>query len=323
MLTEEDIQKLQDLSIEQVAEALQISVRHHKAICPFHDDSRPSLTFSATRNRYRCFVCDAGGGTIDLVMHSQGWRFYESCIWLARRFGITLSIDMNYFQARALKPQPKPRTSSRECRHSESVDIRHLQSLVSQPVLSRDATHFLIEERRLCKDVVHQLGITSIDRPVPMTGNPNGSWFNAPSLLIPYRDTDGRLLSVQARYLGSDKSKPRFQFPKGNVCGIFNLPVLTTLGNGEPLFITEGVTDCMAMLSAGHKAIAIPSATLLKPKDVELLKGLNLHMFPDADEPGERLFFKIKELLPQITHHQLPSGIKDFGQLWASRNVKC
>ena len=156
-----------------------------------------------------------------------------------------------------------------------------------------------------------------------MTGNPNGSWFNAPSLLIPYRDTDGRLLSVQARYLGSDKSKPRFQFPKGNVCGIFNLPVLTTLGNGEPLFITEGVTDCMAMLSAGHKAIAIPSATLLKPKDVELLKGLNLHMFPDADEPGERLFFKIKELLPQITHHQLPSGIKDFGQLWASRNVKC
>ena len=68
MLSKLDIQKLQDLPIEQVAGALGLSVNHHKALCPFHDDKHPSLTFSVRKNRYRCFVCDAHGGAIDLVM---------------------------------------------------------------------------------------------------------------------------------------------------------------------------------------------------------------------------------------------------------------
>ena len=47
-------------------------------------------------------------------------------------------------------------------------------------------------------------------------------------------------------------------------------------------------------LSAGHKAIAIPSATLLKPEDKQLLTDIGrlyqveFHMFPDQDVPGER-----------------------------------
>ena len=94
---------------------------------------------------------------------------------------------------------------------------------------------------------------------------------------------------------------------------------------GEPLFITEGCSDCWAMLSAGHKAIAIPSATLLKEEDLLLLRNgpdgghrqpLNLHMFPDADAPGERLFLSLRDHLPQIVRHQLPAGCKDFGDYW-------
>ena len=90
----------------------------------------------------------------------------------------------------------------------------------------------------------------------------------------------------------------------------------------EPLYITEGCSDCWAMLSAGHKAIAIPSATLLKPKDVEQLSSLiaqlstPLHMFPDRDEPGERLFLQLQQVFPGIEHHQLPPGCKDFGEWW-------
>ena len=76
------------------------------------------------------------------------------------------------------------------------------------------------------------------------------------------------------------------------------------------------------MLSAGHKAIAIPSATLLQRKDVELLSTLNaklstkFHMFPDRDEPGERLFLQLKELLPNLEHHQLPLGCKDYSEYY-------
>ena len=63
-----EIQKLRDLPIEGVAQRLGLEVARHKALCPFHDDRHPSLSFSVRRNSYRCFVCGASGGTIDLVM---------------------------------------------------------------------------------------------------------------------------------------------------------------------------------------------------------------------------------------------------------------
>ena len=115
---------------------------------------------------------------------------------------------------------------------------------------------------------------------------------------------------------------PRFRFPYGSQCGIYNLQVLNLLTPGERLFITEGCSDCWAMLSAGHKAIAIPSATLLKPEDRDVLAnisetfGVEWHMFPDRDAPGERLFLQLKEFLPSLIHHQLPPGCKDFGEAY-------
>ena len=115
---------------------------------------------------------------------------------------------------------------------------------------------------------------------------------------------------------------PRFRFPYGSQCGIYNLQVLNLLTPGERLFITEGCSDCWAMLSAGHKAIAIPSATLLKPEDRDVLAyisetfGVEWHMFPDRDAPGERLFLQLKEILPSLIHHQLPLGCKDFGEAY-------
>ena len=91
---------------------------------------------------------------------------------------------------------------------------------------------------------------------------------------------------------------------------------------GERLFITEGCSDCWAMLSSGHKAIAIPSATLLKPEDKKWLAEMGeqlhteWHMFPDRDAPGESLFLQLKEILPQLVHHQLPPECKDFSEYY-------
>ena len=58
------------------------------------------------------------------------------------------------------------------------------------------------------------------------------------------------------------------------------------------------------MLSAGHKAIAIPSATLLKRKDAELLEALSQRL-------GTRL-----------VHYQLPKGNKDFSDYYVSTKRK-
>ena len=134
-------------------------------------------------------------------------------------------------------------------------------------------------------------------------------------------DTDSKV-SIGSKAGTDSEEAPRFRFPYGSQCGIYNLQVLNLLTQGERLFITEGCSDCWAMLSAGHKAIAIPYATLLKPEDRDVLAyigetfGVEWHMFPDRDAPGERLFLQLKEILPSLIHHQLPLGCKDFGEAY-------
>ena len=69
-----ELQRLRDLPIEGVAERLGLQVSRHKCLCPFHSDTHPSLSFCVRRNTFRCFVCGASGGTIDLVMRYLGGR---------------------------------------------------------------------------------------------------------------------------------------------------------------------------------------------------------------------------------------------------------
>ena len=322
MLSKFDIQKLQDLPIESVADALGLEVRRHKCLCPFHDDSHPSLTFSTSRNRYRCYVCDARGGSIDLVMNYNHLSFYDACAWLAKEFDIYLP-ELGVREVQVVR---KVREVRKTPQIPQTIDTHFLEGLVSNPFITKEAKKFLFEERHLDPRVVRWLGLSSISHPVPMSGNPNGSWFNAPSLLIPYRDINGKLLSVQARYLGKDKDKPRFQFPKGSRCSIYNLPILRLLREGEPLFVTEGCSDCWSMLSSGHKAIAIPSATLLQESDLKVLEKHVIHIFPDQDKAGEALYNRLVDASIHhgftLVRHQLPKGCKDFSDFYLL-NVKC
>lgn len=315
-----ELQKLRDLPIEGVAERLGLQVVRHKCLCPFHDDRHPSLSFSVSRNSFRCFVCGASGGTIDLVMRLLRKTFTEACRWLADEHNIIVDERKPCVKAEQQKP----------------FDASRYERFFLRPWLSPEARRFLYEERRIDPRVVRWCRLTS------WTDRQGTCW-----LQIPYYSLDGKLIGVQNRNinvgkqvdelsfsvdkltsrqvdkLNEESSPPRFRFPYGSRCSIYNLPVLKMLRPQEPLYITEGCSDCWAMLSAGHKAIAIPSATLLKPKDVEQLSSLiaqlstPLHMFPDRDEPGERLFLQLQQVFPGIEHHQLPPGYKDFGEWWS------
>ena len=291
-----ELQKLRELPIEGVAQRLGLSVARHKSLCPFHDDHHASLSFSVRRNSFRCFVCGASGGTIDLVMRHLNLGFREACKWLADENCIILT-------------EYQPQTSY--ISHQTSFDASRYERYFERPWLNEAARKFLYEERRLDPRVVRWCRLTS------WTDRQGVSW-----LQIPYYNNEGKLVGVQNRNLVRGGS-PRFRFPTGSQCGIYNLPVLSLLRPGESLYITEGCSDCWAMLSAGHKAIAIPSATLLtndvrsKMEEVRARLDINFHMFPDRDEPGERLFLQLQQVLPSLVHHQLPPGCKDFGEYFS------
>ena len=429
MLDKSTTQRLRSLPVEAVAERLGLRVVRHKSLCPFHDDHHASLSFSPSRNTFRCFVCDARGGTIDLVMRHLNMLFPDACRWLAN--GTNIILDTY-----------RPRTPTVD-RPARPFDAARYARLFEHPWLSDEARTFLFTERRLNPRVVSWCRLTS------WTDRQGTHW-----LQTPYFDASGQLIGLQNRNLDYGKQKgdegeetgvdnkqgqavegeqgravegeqgqavegkqrqagegkqgqdgegkqgqagegkqgqagegkqgqagdgkqgqgsdgkqgqagdgkqgqgsdgkqgqgseskqgqgsdgkqgqgsecreaPRFRFPYGSRCTVYNLPVTAMLRPGEPLFITEGCSDCWAMLSAGHKAIAIPSATLLSQADKALLRdlaqrlGTSFHMFPDRDAPGERLFMQLREVLPGLQHHQLPVGCKDFAEYYVSALAK-
>ena len=334
-MNKEQLQRLRSLPVEAVAERLGLRVVRHKSLCPFHDDHHASLSYSTSRNTFRCFVCDARGGTIDLVMRHLNMSFPDACRWLAN--GTNIILDTY-----------RPRTPTAD-RPARPFDAARYARLFEHPWLSDEARTFLFTERRLDPRVISWCRLTS------WTDRQGTHW-----LQTPYFDASGQLIGLQNRNLDYGKQKgdegdvtgaegkqgqgvegdgkqgqgsesreaPRFRFPYGSRCTVYNLPVTAMLRPGEPLFITEGCSDCWAMLSAGHKAIAIPSATLLSQADKALLRdlaqrlGTSFHMFPDRDAPGERLFMQLREVLPGVQHHQLPVGCKDFAEYYVSALAK-
>ena len=401
-MDKEQLQRLRSLPVEAAAERLGLRVVRHKSLCPFHDDHHASLSYSPSRNTFRCFVCDARGGTIDLVMRHLNMSFPDACRWLAN--GTSIILDTY-----------RPRTPTAD-RPARPFDAARYARLFEHPWLSDEARTFLFTERRLNPRVVSWCRLTS------WTDRQGTHW-----LQTPYFDASGQLIGLQNRNLDYGKQKgdegeedkrsvdkgkqeqgseakqgraidakqgqgsetkqgqavegeqgqgsdgkqgqaveskqgqavkgkqeqavedkpeqavegeskkwqdsecreaPRFRFPYGSRCTVYNLPVTAMLRPGEPLFITEGCSDCWAMLSAGHKAIAIPSATLLSQADKALLRdlaqrlGTSFHMFPDRDAPGERLFMQLREVLPGLQHHQLPVDCKDFAEYYVSALAK-
>lgn len=360
MMEKYEIQKLRELPIEKVAKQMGIKVEHHKALCPFHDDHHASLMFSKTKNSCRCYVCMRSSiGTIDLAMRYLGKDFPSACRWLAEEHQIQLEEDSSSEKSSsfggssgrgASSGSSSGDSSSGDNSGKSSFDASRYARFFEHPWLNQAARRFLFEERKIDWRVVNWCRLTS------WTDKKGINW-----LQIPYFDTDGRLIGIQNRNLDYKKKKsssgggssegnvssagnlsssgggsseekspgeekeqdaPRFRFPYGARCSIYNLPVVKRLKPGERLFITEGCSDCWAMLSAGHKAIAIPSATLLKPEDKQLLTDIGklyqveFHMFPDQDVPGESLFMQLREMLPQLVHHQLPPGCKDFSEYY-------
>ena len=345
MIPPEIIEKLKDLSILSVASKLEINVERKRALCFIHNDTHPSLHFNTEKNTWKCFVCNKGGGIISLVMEKLNLEFVDACKWLADEFNIIIPED-NGYRTRIMKPIKKIYLPKHE-NETSVFDEEVYGWLIGHARLSDGARKFLFEERRLNEDVVKGLKIGSVTYPkkvvdalVAQFGEGRclqsglarkGDYelyfyFYTPCLLFPYYEKDGQLVGIQSRYLGTKKDAPRFQFVASQKTRLFNLPMLNDLKEGERLYISEGITDCLALLSDGKKAVAIPSATILPQEDLIRLKGYDLYIYPDQDEAGQKAFTELRRFFVNhystVTAEKLPEGVKDYSEYYIKSHGK-
>lgn len=64
--------------------------RGYVGLCPWHDDTKPSLQVNPERQSFKCWVCDIGGDIFSFIMKIEGVEFREALEMLAERAGVAL-----------------------------------------------------------------------------------------------------------------------------------------------------------------------------------------------------------------------------------------
>ena len=79
--------------VSLVAEQIRLDPKGDEfvGLCPFHEDSKPSMYVVPRKGFYHCFACGAHGNAIDFLMNLHRMEFLEALETLAGRAGIELT----------------------------------------------------------------------------------------------------------------------------------------------------------------------------------------------------------------------------------------
>lgn len=193
-----DTRRLNAIPIVGVAERLGSVKRAgsvYKTLCPWHDDTNPSLTLyeRTNENRCHCFSCGSGGSVIDFVMQHERWTFQEACHWLSHEYGISTASVNSY------TPRPRQKQAVKKTEPAYTyIPPEMLDPMVSVEnslckcliqMFQPEAVEWLCEEYRLgC---------------YPMNGQDDYTVF-------PNIDRHGRICNLKVQHYCTDPSSPRF-----------------------------------------------------------------------------------------------------------------
>jgi DNA primase len=120
----------------------------HVGVCPFHQDSNPSMSVSDDKRIYKCFACGAGTTHFDFVMNLANLSFVEALKDICEKFGI----DFDSYTDKKEKPQ---HIVFQEKISKAAAEIYHQIATKSQPeefkefVKNREVTPEVIESYKL------------------------------------------------------------------------------------------------------------------------------------------------------------------------------
>jgi hypothetical protein len=139
---------------------------------------------------------------------------------------------------------------------------------------------------------------------------------------FPMSDPSGRTIGIRRRFPNGSKLAV-----KGGCEGLFIPKVFDARSGAQnrtpkkrgyavsPLFISEGVTDCAALITLGFEAVGRPSCTGGTRFCCELARGRDAVILADGDEPGQRgaaaLASTLRIYCPSVRIITPPAGVKD------------
>ncbi|MFV1964896.1 MAG: DNA primase [Pirellulaceae bacterium] len=296
-------------------------------LCPWHDDSRPSLQVNPDRQSWKCWVCNVGGDVFSWCMQREGIEFPEALRMLADRTGIQLPS-----MGRATPARPGEPSDKQTLYNATAWAERQFRDCLMRAPEAEAARRYL-DERGIKPDsrATFHLGFAPpgwqwlLDRAKSTSYSPavleaaglankkaeTGRYFDffRGRLIFPIRDTQHRPIGFGGRILPGQtdpgkyiNSRDTLLFTKSDFTKsdhVYGLDLARdTIVQQRNVVVVEGYTDVIMAHQHGLKSVIAVSGTALGPRHIRLLRRYadSITLVLDGDEAGQKRTNEVLEL---------------------------
>ena len=283
--------------------------KNYFGVCPFHDDTNPSMSVSREKQIYTCFSCHATGNVFTFLMNYEHKEFNQVLSDLANRVGITLSgfktkkistkydewykiydLANKYYQNNLLSKEGE---GAREYLKNRSIDDETVKEFeIGYSLKARDDLTKLLTMKGHSVDLLNKIGLCSGDHDI----------YNS-RLMFPLHDLNGKVIGFSGRIITSGKqnkylnTKETELFKKGKLLYHYHIAKEEARVK-KSVIIMEGFMDIIRASTVGIKNTVATMGTALTKDHIKEIKRLsnNIILCFDGDEAGVKATLASGEL---------------------------
>ena len=286
--------------------------RNYVGLCPWHDDTKPSLQVNPERQSFKCWVCDIGGDAFSFVMQMEGVEFREALEMLADQAGLTLQplhrpAVTSTIQVDGQPTSPEIVPTSGEGKRAlyramawveqqyhecllESEDAEPARRYLQERGITEESIRkFHIGFAPMRRDWLLNLAGGSAERAQvletvgvlarPQEGPGYYDRFRG-RLLFSIRDTQDRAVGIGGRILPESGLTSPAKYVNSPETPLFSKSKLLygldvareAVRKSRTVLVMEGYTDCIAAHQCGFENAVAVLGTALGPQHVKILK---------------------------------------------------
>ena len=294
--------------------------RNYWAICPFHDDTNPSLSVNPEKRMFRCWVCGIGGTEITFVQKYEKVSYFEALKKVADINGYS---DPRLEGVVKVKPVDNKKAPLLKClsdltlyyqfavntaEGKEGLDYfesRHLD----EKMRTKYKLGYAFKDGKATCDFLQSKGHsvkTMEDVGVAVLSSGNYVDKNQGRVIFPICDADGNVIGYSARRIGNGpeakyvNSPETYLFHKSNVLYNYHIAKEKAKLAGY-IYVCEGFMDVFALGKIGIDSAVAIMGTALTKEHIAMLRSLNveIRLCLDGDLPGQTAMMTASKLLAE------------------------
>ncbi|QVJ96729.1 DNA primase [Mycoplasma mycoides subsp. capri] len=289
---------------------------NYLAICPFHNDSNPSLTISPEKRIYTCFSCKASGNVINFVKDFEHVDFLTALKTVCDKANISLDEFKNYNQPiKYLEAETIFKLNSEannifKTTLFSNLGIQALEYLKSRNISIEQIKKFEIGFASDKTNLVQKLldkNYNSLDIEKANLGIITNSYtkdYFINRIIFPIKDENNQVIGFSGRSFtkGNDpkylNTKENKVFKKSHLA--YNIASALKISKSlKKIIVLEGFMDVISLSKIDINNTIALMGTSLSNYHLNLFKRHNLDvlLFLDGDDPGVQANIKISHQL--------------------------